>query len=56
MSHSLRDLPNEEKPKERLKLNTITKIEFGINQSPTIESLTKLANALEAVGIDDLIN
>jgi transcriptional regulator with XRE-family HTH domain len=37
-----------------LSLNTIVKIENGINQNPTIETLTKIANALE-IGVDDLI-
>lgn len=37
-----------------LSLNTIVKIENGVNQNPTIETLTKIANALE-VGVDDLI-
>ena len=30
------------------------KIENGVNQNPTIETLTKIAKALE-VGVDDLI-
>jgi len=37
-----------------LSLNTIIKVENGINSNPTIETLTKIAKALE-VGIDDLI-
>jgi len=37
-----------------LSLNTIVKIENGVNQNPTIETLTKIARALE-VGVDDLI-
>jgi transcriptional regulator with XRE-family HTH domain len=37
-----------------LSLNTIVKIENGVNQNPTIETLTKIAKALE-VGVDDLI-
>lgn len=37
-----------------LSLNTIVKIENGGNQNPTIETLTKIAKALE-VGVDDLI-
>ena len=37
-----------------LSLNTIVKIENGINQNPTIETLTRIAKALE-VPIDDLI-
>ncbi len=37
-----------------LSLNTIVKIENGVNKKPTIEALTKIAKALE-VGVDDLI-
>ena len=37
-----------------LSLNTIVKIESGVNQNPTIETLTKIAKALE-VGVDNLI-
>lgn len=37
-----------------LSLNTIVKVENGVNTNPTIETLTKIANALE-VGVDDLI-
>ena len=37
-----------------LSLNTIVKVENGVNQNPTIETLTKIATALE-VGVDDLI-
>lgn len=37
-----------------LSLNTVIRIESGVNKNPTIETLTKLANALE-VNIDDLI-
>jgi transcriptional regulator with XRE-family HTH domain len=37
-----------------LSLNTIVKIENGANQNPTIETLTKIAKALE-IGVDDLI-
>ena len=37
-----------------LSLNTIVKIENGVNQNPTIETLIKIAKALE-VGVDDLI-
>jgi len=37
-----------------LSLNTIVKIENGVNTNPTIETLTKIAKALE-VGVDDLI-
>ena len=34
--------------------NTIIKIESGANTNPTIETMTKIANAL-GVGVDDLI-
>ena len=34
--------------------NTIIKIESGGNQNPTIDTLSKVAKALE-VGVDDLI-
>jgi transcriptional regulator with XRE-family HTH domain len=34
--------------------NTIIKIESGVNKNPTIETLSKIANALK-VGVDDLI-
>ena len=37
-----------------LSLNTIVKVENGVNQNPTIETLTKIANAHE-VGVDDLL-
>jgi len=37
-----------------LSLNTVIRIESGVNKNPTIETLTKLARALE-VSIDDLI-
>ena len=37
-----------------LSLNTIVKVENGVNQNPTIDTLTKIAKALE-VGVDDLI-
>jgi len=37
-----------------LSLNTIVKIENGVNTNPTIETLTKIAKALE-VGVDHLI-
>ena len=37
-----------------LSLNTIVKVESGVNTNPTIETLTKIALALE-VGVDDLI-
>jgi transcriptional regulator with XRE-family HTH domain len=35
-------------------LHTITKIESGANQNPTIDTLAKIAKALN-VGVDDLI-
>lgn len=35
--------------------NTIIKIEAGKNQNPTLDTLKKIAEALE-VSIDDLIN
>ena len=38
-----------------LSLNTIVKVENGVNQNPTIDTLTKIAKALE-VGVDNLIN
>ena len=34
--------------------NTIIKIESGVNRNPTIETLSKIAKALNA-GVDDLI-
>ena len=37
-----------------LSLNTIVKIESGVNQNRTIETLTKIAKALE-IGVDDLL-
>ena len=37
-----------------LSLNTVVKIENGVNSNPTIETLTRIAKALE-VGVDDLI-
>ena len=37
-----------------LSLNTIVKIENGTNQNPTIETLIKIAKALE-IEVDDLI-
>ena len=37
-----------------LSLNTIVKVENGVNKNPTIETLTRIAKALE-VGVDDLI-
>ena len=35
--------------------NTIIKIEGGKNQNPTLDTLKKIAKALE-VGVDDFIN
>lgn len=37
-----------------LSLNTIVKVENGANTNPTIETLIKIAKALET-GVDDLI-
>lgn len=37
-----------------LSLNTVVTVESGVNPNPTIETLTKIANALK-VGVDDLI-
>ncbi len=37
-----------------LSLNTIVKIENGVNQNPTIDTLSKIAKALE-IKVDDLI-
>ena len=37
-----------------LSLNTIVRLESGVNKNPTIGTLTKIANALE-VSVDDLI-
>lgn len=37
-----------------LSLNTVVKIENGINENPTFETMTKLAKALD-IAIDDLI-
>ena len=39
--------------KTSLSFNTITKIEQGIGNSPTLKTLIKLADALD-VGLDDL--
>ncbi len=38
-----------------LSLNTIVKIENGVNQNPTFETLQKIAKALD-IKMDDLIN
>ncbi len=37
-----------------LSLNTVVTVESGANPNPTIETLTKIAKALN-VGVDDLI-
>jgi transcriptional regulator with XRE-family HTH domain len=37
-----------------LSLNTVIRIESGVNKNPTIETLIKIAKALN-VGVDDLI-
>lgn len=37
-----------------LSLNTVVRLESGINKNPTIETLTKIARALGA-SVDDLI-
>lgn len=37
-----------------LSLNTVIRIESGTNKNPTIDTLTKIARALE-VSVDDLI-
>ncbi|MDA2922521.1 helix-turn-helix transcriptional regulator [Patescibacteria group bacterium AH-259-L07] len=37
-----------------LSLNTIVKIESGVNKNPTIDTLSKIAKALD-IGVDDLI-
>ena len=37
-----------------LSLNTVVTVESGANSNPTIETLTKIAKALE-VGVNDLI-
>ena len=37
-----------------LSLNTVVTVESGVNSNPTIETLIKIAKALE-VGVDDLI-
>jgi len=38
-----------------LSLNTIVTVESGVNPNPTIETLTKIAKALE-IRVDDLLN
>jgi transcriptional regulator with XRE-family HTH domain len=37
-----------------LSLNTVVTVESSANENPTIDTLTKIANAL-GVGVDDLI-
>ena len=37
-----------------LSLNTVVKVENGVNKNPTFETLTKLSKALD-VGVDNLI-
>ena len=37
-----------------LSLNTVVRLEYGVNKNPTIETLTKIAHAL-GVSVDDLI-
>jgi transcriptional regulator with XRE-family HTH domain len=37
-----------------LSLNTVMRVESGVNKNPTIETLTKIAKALN-VGVDDLL-
>jgi transcriptional regulator with XRE-family HTH domain len=37
-----------------LSLNTVMRVESGVNKNPTIETLTKIAKVLN-VGVDDLI-
>lgn len=37
-----------------LSLSTVVKVEDGTNQNPTIDTLSKIAKALE-IGVDDLI-
>lgn len=38
-----------------LSLNTVVRVESGINKNPTIETLTKIAQAL-GVGVDELLS
>ncbi|MBI4415229.1 MAG: helix-turn-helix transcriptional regulator [Candidatus Kerfeldbacteria bacterium] len=35
-------------------MNTVVKIESGVNKNPTIETLTKLASALQ-IDVNDLL-
>jgi transcriptional regulator with XRE-family HTH domain len=37
-----------------LSLSTVVKVADGTNQNPTIDTLTKIAKALE-IGVDDLL-
>ena len=37
-----------------LSLNTVVRLESGVNKNPTIETLTRIAHALE-VSVDDLL-
>ena len=37
-----------------LSLNTVVRLESGVNKNPTIETLTRIARALD-VSVDDLI-
>ena len=37
-----------------LSLNTVVRLESGVNKNPTIETLTRIARALE-VSVDDLL-
>jgi len=37
-----------------LSLNTVVRLESGMNKNPTIETLTKIAGALE-ISVDDLL-
>lgn len=37
-----------------LSLNTVMRVESGVNKNPTIETLTKIAKSLN-VGVDNLI-
>ncbi len=37
-----------------LSLNTVMRVESGVNKNPTIETLTKIAKALN-VGVNDLL-
>ena len=61
ISNNLKKLRNQKKYSlekiarlANLSLNTIVKIENGVNKNPTIETLTKIAKALN-VSVEDLI-